>query len=154
MRKLIALTVPIKTFAAMLFAGFICLYIFSGIMYATFINETFAYSISFLHLLKGIGFTMLVSLLWGLAFSDTVIKKWSFLKREILFIASLSLLSILFLVMFQVIETEWSTLWLTVAGTIVIFVIVLSQLSEWYFRKTSHHYTNLLKVYQRENQFD
>ena len=154
MRKLIELTTPIKTFAAMLFAGFISLYIFGGVVYAAFVDDSFSYTISFIHLLQGIGFTMLISLLWGLCFSDVVIKKWTFFKRQVLFKMSLAILVALCIVMFSIIETEWAILWLNVAGVIVVFVIVLSYLSEWYFRKTSIRYTELLKIYQSKNQFE
>ena len=154
MKRIIELTTPIKTFAAMLFAGFICLYIFSGIVYAAFIYDAFAYTISFVHLLKGIGLTMLISLSWGLCLSDVIIKKWSFFKRQILFKLLLAILLAFSFFTFSVIETEWEILWLVVAVTIVLFVITLSYLSEWYFRKTSKRYTELLKIYQSENQFE
>jgi len=56
--------------------------------------------------------------------------------------------------MFSIVETNWSALWLVVAGTMTVFVIVLSYLSEWYFRKTSKQYTELLKVHQTKIAVD
>jgi len=154
MKKVIELTTPIKTFAAMLFAGFICLYIIGGILYAGFVDDSFTYSISFTHLLKGIGFTLIISLLWGLCFSDVVIKKWAFFKKQILFKLLLAVLLACCFFMFSIVETNWSALWLVVAGTMTVFVIVLSYLSEWYFRKTSKQYTELLKVHQTKIAVD
>jgi len=154
MKKIIELTTPIKTFAAMLFAGFICLYIVGGFIYASFIDNSFPYAISFVHLLKGIGFTMVTSILWGGCLSDVVIKKWTFFKRQILFKVSLAILLAFSFFTFSIIETDWEILWLIVAGILVAFVIVLSYISEWYFRKTSKRYTELLKIYQSSNQFE
>ena len=151
MKKIIELTTIIKSFAAMLFAGFVCLYIFIGIVYAAFVDDSFTYAISFVHLLKGIGLATLISLTWGLCFSDVVIKKRTFLKRQILFKVSLAILLAFSFYTFTVIESGWAILWLIVAGTIIAFVIVLSYLSEWYFRKTSKRYTELLKIYQSKN---
>ena len=152
MKRIIELTTPIKAFAAMLFAGFICLYIFGGFLYATFLDTSFDYAISFIHLIQGIGFAMVISLLWGIFFSTVIIKKWSFILRQLLFDFSLAILFILCIFMFSVISTEWNLLWLTVAGVMIIFVIVLSIISEWYFKRTGEQYTELLKLYQSNHQ--
>ena len=152
MKKIIELTTPIKAFAAMLFAGFICLYIVGGVLYSAFLDSSFDHTISFVHLLQGLVFSMLISLLWGICFSDVVIKKWRFFLRHLLFVLSLAILLALCFFMFSVISTEWSTLWLVVAGVMIAFAIVLSILSEWYFKKTGEHYTELLKLYQANHQ--
>ena len=154
MKKIIELTTIIKTFAAMLFAGFVCLYIFGGIMYAIFIDESFTYAISFIHLVKSIIFAMLISVLWGVSFSAVVIKKWPFYKRQILFKVSLALLFAFCFFMFSIIESSWEIIWLVIAGIMIVFVVILSYLSEWYFRKTSVRYTEMLKIYQSKNQFE
>jgi len=155
MKKLIELMVPVKSFAAMLFAGFVCLYIFGGFVYGAFIDETFVYSISFWHLIAGIGFSMGLSLLWGFTFSDVVIKKWSFVKREMLFVLLVVLFGVAGFIKMQVIfASPGQDLLLIVAGVVLVFVIVLSLLSEWYFRKTSLRYTAMLKLYQAEVGFE
>jgi len=154
MKKFIELTTIVKTFAAMLFAGFVCLYIFGGIMYAIFVDDSFTYSISFIHLVKSIIFAMLISVLWGVSFSDVVIKKCPFYKRQILFKVSLALLFAFCFIMFSIIESNWEIIWLVIAGIMIVFVVVLSYLSEWYFRKTSVRYTEILKIYQSKNQFE
>lgn len=46
---------------------------------------------------------------------------------------------------------EWTALLLVVAGVILIFVIVLSLVSEWYYKRSGIRYTSLLKAYQKEN---
>ena len=151
MKKIIEWSALLKTLAAMLFAGFICLYIVGGILYAWFIDESFPYTISFVHLLKSIGYATVISLLWGLCFGGIVIRKWSFWKRQLLFKLSLAALFTSSVFLLRAVESEWKILWLTVAGVITLFAIVLSYVSEWYFRKTSKEYTEVLKVYQLKN---
>jgi len=152
MKKLIELMIPVKSFAAMLFAGFVCLYMAGGVFVATFIDGDFSYSITFLHLIFGIGFTMAISLLWGVAFSNTVIKKWSFAKREFIFVVLLAALAAGGMLKIKwFFASEWTPLLLVVAGAILGFVIVLSLVSEWYFQKTSIRYTSMLKAYQADN---
>jgi len=157
MKKFIALVTTLKAFAAMLFAGFICLYIAGGVVYATFVDATFEYTISFIHLVQSIGFSVVLSLLWGVCFGHMVIKKWKFISRHLLFDLSLALLLTVCFFFFSVISTGWNTLWLISASVMVVFVIVLSVVSEWYFKKTGEQYTELLKIYQanmNENKKD
>jgi len=148
MKKFLVLTTTLKAFAAMLFAGFICLYIVGGIIYASFVDDTFGYTISFVHLLLSIGFSVIISLLWGICFGHMIIKKWRFLFRYLLF--DLLLVALLALCIFSssFISTQWNTLWLIIAVIMVAFVMVLSVISEWYFKKTGKQYTELLKIYQ------
>ena len=132
----------------MLFAGFICLYIFGGIVYGALIDSSFDYTISFVHLAMGIGFTLTISLLWGLFFGQVVIKDLEFLLRYLLFDVSVGALLLSCFFLFSITSMEGSVLWFVVASVIVIFVVVLAALSWWYFNKTGEHYTDLLKAYQ------
>lgn len=152
MKKLIGLTTPIKAFAAMLFAGFIILYMIGGLLYAAFQETSFDYTISYVHLLQSLVFSMLISLLWGICFSDVVIKKGCFWLRQLLFDLSLALLLLLCFFTLSVISANSNTLWFVVAGVIIAFTIVLSILSEWYFKKRGVHYTALLRLYQAKQQ--
>ena len=148
MKKIIELTTPVKAFAAMLFAGFICLYMVGGVIYANFVDASFDYTISFIHLLKGIGFSTLLSLLWGICFSDVVIKKWKFFHRYLLFdsLAGIVLVTLLLISYFT--SMDWLALWFIVAIIISIFTVVLALLREFHFRKTGAQYTELLRIYQ------
>ena len=154
MKKIIELTTPIKAFAAMLFAGFICLYMAGGVLYVNFVDTSFDYTISFIHLLKGIGFSTLLSLLWGISFSDVVIKKWKFFHRYLLFDFSLLILAALSFLISSLISIEWSALWLISAIILYIFAAVLALLCELHFRKTGDQYTELLKIYQANQQIE
>ena len=154
MKKLIVLSTLIKAFAAMLFAGFVVLYMVGGVLYAYFVDSAFDYTISFIHLLLSIGFSTLLALFWGICFSDVVIKKWRFFFRYLLFdFLALLLLATSFIVSSRV-AIEWSILWLFVACVITLFSIVLALLREWYFRKTGEHYTELLKLYQSNHRLE
>ena len=154
MKKIIELTTPIKAFAAMLFAGFVILYMVGGVLYANFLDTSYDYTISFVLILLSIGFSTLLSLLWGICFSDVVIKKWRFIYRYLLFgFSALVLLGLSFVVS-SLMSIERPMLWLIVALVIGIFAIVLAFLREWYFRKTGEHYTELLKLYQSNHQLE
>ena len=154
MKKFITLTTLIKAFAAMLFAGFVVLYIVVGVLYAAVVDTSFDYTISFVLLLLGIGFSTLLSLLWGICFSDVVIKKWRFIYRYLLFDFSALVLLGLSFVASSLMSIERPMLWLIVAWVIAIFACVLALLREWYFRKTGEHYTELLKLYQSNHQLE
>jgi len=150
MKKFIALTTTLKAFAAMLFAGFICLYMVGGVGYAILIDGAFDFTISFIHLVMAIGFTMSVSLLWGVCFGHVVIKDWAFASRYALFVFTLVILLATTFFYFSFLTTPWNLLWLTAATLIVAFVMVLSVVSEWYFKKTGEHYTDVLRIYQSQ----
>jgi hypothetical protein len=78
MKKIMAFVLPIKAMAAMIFAGFICLYMISGILYAVVTGVEFNYMIPFAFVFQGLGLSVLISILWELFFGNTVIKKWRF----------------------------------------------------------------------------
>jgi hypothetical protein len=139
---------PLKAFTTLLFAGLMGIYMIGGLIYAHFFNDTFDYSISFIHLLQSFGFVIIVSLIWGLCFSRTLIKKWKFFQRQLLFDVLLAFLVVGCFFLFSVISSDGNTLWLIVSGIHIIYMMILSLIVEWYFKKTGEQYTELLKIYQ------
>ena len=139
---------PLKAFTALLFAGFMGIYMIGGLVYAHFFNYQFDYMISFAHLLQSFVFIILVSSIWGVCFSRTFIKKWKFFKRHLLFDLLLGVLFIGCFLLFSIISPDRNTLWLVVSGIHISYMIILSLIVEWYFVKTGERYTELLKIYQ------
>jgi len=139
---------PLKAFTTLLFAGFMGIYMIGGFIYAQFFNNSFDYTISFIHLLQSFGFVISVSLIWGVCFSRSLIKKWKFFQRQLLFDLLLVLLFIGCFFLFSIISPDRNTLWLIVSGIHIFYLMVLSLIVEWYFRKTGEQYTKLLKIYQ------
>jgi len=151
MNKLMKFTIPFKTFASMVFAGIMILYMVSSFLYATVTGVEFDYTIPFIFILQGLGLSVMISLLWGLFFSNVLIKKWRFFTRHILFELSLIILLAICFFTFLAIPTDWAKLWLIVIGIVSVFVIVLFGICEMYYKKTGKRYTEILKAYQSEN---
>ena len=148
MRKLMVFVMPLKGFAAMIFAGSICLYMIGSVLYAVVMGDEFNYAIPFIFVLQGLGLSILISILWGVFFSNVVIKRWRFFLRHIVFVLSLlALLTICFLT-FLTIPTDWSKLWLITVAILAIGITLISILCEMYFRKTGRRYTEILKTYK------
>jgi len=141
---------PLKAFTTLLFAGFMGIYMIGGFVYAHFFNDRFDYMISFLHLLQSFIFVILVSLIWGVCFSRTLIKKWKFFQRQLLFDLLLGVLFVGCFLLFSIISPDRNTLWLIVSGIHITYMMILSLIVEWYFRKTGEQYTELLKIYQAD----
>ena len=148
MKKIIALSVPLKAFAAMLFSGMMVLYMVSGTVYSLFVEEAFSFSIPFVFALQGLVLSMVISVMWGVFFSDVVIKKWRFFKRYLAF--KLSLLPFLALCFFTflAIPSEWAVPWFIVLLAIMVFIFVIAALNEVVFRRSGRHYTEALKAYR------
>jgi len=151
MNKLVKFSVPFKAFASMLFAGLIVLYMVGSFLFATVTGEEFAYAISFIFILQGMGISVLISLLWNLFFSDVIIKKWRFFIRAILFVLSLFILLVLSFFIFSAIPSNWAKIWLITVGVLLLFVIVLFSICEVYFKRTGKRYTEILKAYKSNN---
>jgi hypothetical protein len=148
MKKIMAFVLPIKAMAAMIFAGFICLYMVSGIFYAVVTGMEFNYMIPFVFVLQGLGLSVMISILWELFFFIVIIKKWRFFLRHLIFeISLLALLTVCFLT-FLAIPTDWAKLWLIVAGIVAVGIITISSISEMYYKKTGKRYTEVLKTYK------
>lgn len=148
MKKILSLVIPVKSFAALIFTGLMCAYMVTGGLYAVIMNQPFDYVIPFIFILQGLVMAVIISIMWSVLFSDTVIKKMRYLPRLIIF--SLSLLAVLAvcLLIFLAIPTDWAKLWLIVAGIIAAGVIVLSVLGELHLKATGKRYTEILKDYK------
>lgn len=151
MKKLMEVLLPLKTFAAMVFTGLICLYLVSGYLVTWVTGEAFNYTIPFIFVLQSLGLSILIPLLWGMCFSDAVLRKGRFFLRLILFAVSLFVLLAICLLTFFALPTDWAKLWLIVAGCFVVGIIALACLGELYFRKTGNRYTEMLKMYKADN---
>jgi phosphatidylserine synthase len=151
MKKIMAFVLPIKAMAAMIFAGLMCLYMLSGILYAGVTGVEFNYMIPFIFVLQGLGLSVLIAILWELFFSNTVIKKWRFFLRHVMFeISLLALLAVCFLT-FSAIPTDWAKLWLIAAGSVAVGIIAISGIGEMYYKKTGKRYTEILRNYKMGN---
>ena len=150
MRKLVEITQPIKAFAAMMFAGLICLYMVSGVLYAFFTDAEINYSIPFIFVIQGMGLTVVIAILREVIFSDLIIKKWRFFQRVVVFSVSLVALLAVCVLTFLAIPTEWAFLWLISASVLALGVTVIFGLSEVYYRKTGQWYTEMLRIYKEK----
>ena len=148
MKKLMSVVMPVKSFAALIFAGLICLYMVTGVFCDMVLHQTFNYTIPFVFILQGLLLSVLISILWGLFFGDRFIKKWRYLPRLIVFALTLIILLAACLLTFFAVPTDWAKLWLFVAGCAVTGIIILSMLAELYLRATGKRYTEALKEYQ------
>ena len=148
MKKLMSIVVPLKSFAAMIFAGFICLYVVTGVFCDVVQHQAFDYTIPFIFVIQGLLLSMMISVLWGIFLNDKIIKKWRYLPRLIVFSLSLMALLAACFLTFVAIPTDWAKLWLIVAGCVVAAIIILSISAELYLRATGKKYTEILKTYQ------
>jgi phosphoglycerol transferase MdoB-like AlkP superfamily enzyme len=154
MRKLMGFVMPIKTYAALIFTGLICLYMISGVLYAQLSGAVFSYTIPFVFVLQGLVLSLLISILWSVFISDVLIKKLRFFARFLLFGLSLLVLLSLCLLTFLAVPTNWAKLWLIVIAAVVFGIVILSCLSEMYYRKTGKLYTEALALYKAEMASD
>jgi len=147
MKKLITWSIPLKAFASMIFAGILVLYMVSGVAYTTFTGAEFDYAIPFAFIIQGAVLSMLISVLWSVFLSDTLIKKWRFALRITLFAVSLLPLLVLCVLTFMTIPADWTLPWLLALGGIAKFVIFLAFLHEYHYKKTGDSYTRALHQY-------
>ena len=148
MKKLLNFVLPLKSFAAMIFSGFICAYMVTGTLYSIILKDPFNYTIPFVFVLQGLVLSIVISSLWVIILGDTIIKKMRYLPRLIIFSISLMVVLVLCLLTFFAIPTDWAKLWLIVAGLVVMGIIALSILFELYYRITGKRYTEMLREYQ------
>ena len=152
MRRLVEITQPIKAFAAMMFAGLICLYMVSSVLYAFFTGAEIGRSIPFIFVVQGLGLTLVISILREIILGDWIIKTWRFFNRIVLFCVLLVALLIVCTLTFLAIPTEWSFLWLISASVLALGVTVIFGISEIYYRKTGQWYNEMLRIYKNEKQ--
>ena len=150
MRRIIELSVPIKAFAAMIFAGIIILYMVSGFMYSLFAGGEFEYSIPFVFALQGLGLSTVISVIWGIFFSDVVVKKWRFFKRFMAFTLSLLPFLALCFFTFLAIPTDWTIPWIISTSVVAVFIVVIAALYELWFKRAGRHYTEALKIFKEK----
>ena len=151
MKKLADFSMPLKMFASAIFTGFIILYMISGVAYATITGDDFVYAVPFVFILQGLLLSALISLLWGILFSDILIKSWRCSPRLILFSISLAVLLAVCVLTFVAIPTDWAALWLITNGAVCFGLIVFSIVNEMRLRATGRRYTEILKNFQAEN---
>jgi len=154
MRKLMGAIMQAKSFAALIFAGLICLYMATGFLCDKLLHQTFEYSIPFIFILQGLLLSALVAVLWGVLLGDKVIKKWRYFPRLIAFAFSLMVLLAACLLTFFALPTDWAKLWLFVAACVSGGLVVLSVSGEIYLRATGKRYTEILKDYQSRQRTD
>lgn len=148
MKKILRCVVPVKSFAALIFTGLICLYMVTGSLGSTILNIPFDYTIPFVFALQGLVLAILISILRVVLLGDGVIKKMRYFPRLMIFSISLMALLAACLLVFLAIPTAWAKLWLIVAGCITAGVVVLSILGEMYFKATGKRYTEILNEYK------
>ena len=151
MKKLMNFFMPLKMFATAVFAGFMILYMVSGIVYSYVAGEDFTYVVPFVFVLQGLLLSAMVSLVWGLLFSDVLIKKWRVGARLIAFAASFMALMTICVITFVAIPTDWAQLWLITNGCIGFGLIVFSIVNEMRLKATGRRYTELLNKYKAEH---
>ena len=152
MKKLMSFVIPLKSFASLVFAGFICLYAVSGVFARVVLRQAFDYAIPFIFVFQGLLLSALISVLWGVFLSDKIIKKWRYFPRLVMFSFSLVALLAACLLTFAAIPTDWAKLWLLVAGCVAAAVVMLFISAELYLRATGKKYTEVLMAYQSGRQ--
>jgi len=148
MKKLVDFSMAVKSFAAMIFAGFMCLYMVAGFLYVIITENPFEYSIPFAFAIQGAILSMLISCLWGVFFSGVIIKKWRYFARMIMFSFSIMILLAVCFLTVSAIPAEWTNLWLIAVGGVGAFVVILAVISEIYFKATGERYTKILQSYK------
>ena len=148
MKKLINFVMPLKALGSMLFAGFIILYMISGAAYSFVTGEKFNYSIPFIFVFQGLILSVLIAGIWGILFNETIIKKWRYFKRLIVFAVIMTALMAGCLAIFFAIPTQWAKLWLITTGLVGAGFILISVIGEIYFRVVGRRYTEILKNFQ------
>jgi phosphatidylserine synthase len=122
-----------------------------GALYSGIFNDKlnqFNYTIPFIFIIEGLVLSVLISVLYGVFFSDIQIKKWRFFPRLVLFSLSLLILLALCVLVFFAAPTDWAKLWWIAIGCVALGIVLLSIIAELHFRKTGKRYTEILKNYQ------
>ena len=146
MKKLFYWAVPVKSFTAMIFAGFIILYMIVGFLYAIITSKAFEYVIPFMYAIQAAALSVIISVAWTLIFSDVIVKKMRYFKRLMIF--TLSLIPVLAISFWIFNAVGWNTLWLIIGGLIIVGLIIISILFETYLNMIGRQYTDVLKNYQ------
>ncbi|MCL2841917.1 MAG: hypothetical protein FWE28_00425 [Oscillospiraceae bacterium] len=149
MKKLITFVMPMKLIAGGVLFGLIGFYMVVGILYARLTGAEFEYSIPFAFIWQGATLAIAIAILWEVFFGETIIKKWRFFKRILLFnISLIFLIAICFLTSFAL-PTDWAYLWLIGVGIISLGIAAMSGLNELYYKKTGERYVEILNAYKK-----
>ena len=140
---------PMKLIAGGVLFGLIGFYMVVGSLYAHFSGTEFEHSIPFAFIWQGAALAIAIAILWEVFFGETIIKKWRFFKRALMFNTSLiSLIAICFLTSFAL-PTDWAYLWLIGTVAITFGIAVMSGLNELYYKKTGERYVEILNAYKK-----
>jgi len=148
MKKIFYWSVPIKSFTAMIFAGFIILYMITGTFYSFITSEPFEFAIPFMFAIQSVILSIIISVLWIFIFSEIFIKTMRYFLRLIIFSLTLLPVFAVFLLVIFAVPADWTKLWLVITGLIFIGLIIISLLFECYFRLIGKRYTDILKDYK------
>jgi len=148
MKRLVEITQPIKMFAGAMFAGLICLYMISSILYTFFTGEEVTSSIPFTFVVQGLVLTLVIAILREVILGEFVIKKWRFFSRIVVFCIAMLMLLAISAFTFLAIPTELAYLWLASASALALGVTVIFGVSEIYYRKTGKWYNEVLRNYK------
>jgi len=149
MRKMTEFVMPIKVFAAMMFFGLIILYVIGGMLHNVLTGEVIEYAVPFIFVFQSAGLSIAIAAIWVLFFNESIIKKWRFFPRYILFaLSTMAVLAISFFTFLNV-PSEWSTSLLIATLTIFIGTTIFLSINELYYRKTGERYVEILNVYKK-----
>jgi hypothetical protein len=86
----------------------------------------------------------MISLLWGVLFSDAIIKKWRRFQRLIAFSVSFMALLSVCVLTFMAIPTDWAQIWLITNGCVGLGLILFAIANEARLKATGRRYTEVL----------
>ena len=142
MKKLLLWSVPVKSLAALLFAGFIFLYMIAGSFHSIVSDEIFEFAIPFSFAIQSAVLSVVIALLYALMFSEVVIRKMRYFQRIAIFVVILIPILAFHVWLF------YSTIWLIVAVGIGIGIMVGAFVLDRYFRLIGKKYTNALESFK------
>lgn len=150
MKQLIHFVMPLKIFAALMFAGLIGLYVATAILQHLFTGESITSYIPFLYLFHSVILSVVCAILWSVCLHHTLFKKWRFFPRYLLFAALMISLLSFSLFTFLALPEHWmpSSFFLVLCcftGGITVFFA----LNEHMHKKTGERYLNVLSEYQK-----
>jgi len=142
MKKLLLWSVPVKSLAAMLFAGFIFLYMMVGSFHSFMTEEVFEFAIPFAFAVQSAVLSALIAMLYASIFSEIAIKKMRYFQRMVIFLLLLIPLLAVHVWLF------YSVIWIIVAVAIGVGILVGSLVLDRYFKLVGKRYTNALEVFK------
>jgi len=150
MKKLMYWSILLKSHAAMFLTGLIVLYMVVSTGHALITGESLELAIPFAYVIQSMVLSVIISVLWVVFFEDNLIKKARYFVRLIMFSLSLIPIFAVCLWLFYVISSEWTFLWVAIAGLLIVGLIIISLLFEVYFKLEGKRYTNVLMRYNSQ----